>query len=82
MIKIYSNQQNSGIFESPNEIVTTDSNWWMIYDENTKEIIIPPQICSGKTSSPFTMVVSDSEEELNSYIEENNLTIVNIDTSY
>jgi len=45
----------------------------MIYNADTKVIVIEPLQCSGYTSSPFTMVISDAKEELDQYIIENKL---------
>jgi hypothetical protein len=75
MIKIYSNQNidNQEVIPSPSEIQTTEQDWWMVYDADTKEIAVEPLQCSGYTSSPLTMVIADTEEELNQYISENNL---------
>jgi hypothetical protein len=74
MIKIYSNQiKSEKIIPSPEEVHTTEQDWWMIYDASTKQIVIEPQQCSGYTSSPLTMVIADTLEELEQYIAENNL---------
>jgi hypothetical protein len=54
-------------------IYTNETQWWIIYDSNTNNMITPPQQCIGKAFSPFTMVVSDTEEELLQYIKQNNL---------
>ena len=73
---IYSNQLNSEIvIPFPSEVYTNDQEWWFIYNSETKEIIIEPQQCSGYTSSPFTMIVTNSKEELEQYISENGLFI-------
>lgn len=71
MIKIYSNQS----LESAQNVHTTDQEWWMIFDPNSKKVIVKPQQCSGYTSSPLTMVVAESKEELDQYIIDNNLII-------
>ena len=55
------------------DIYTNETQWWIIYDSNTNNIIIPPQQCIGIIFSPFMMVVSDTEEELLEYIKQNNL---------
>jgi len=47
----------------------------MIYDANTLQVIIPPQQCSGGTSSPYTMAIADSLEELEQHIQENGLIL-------
>ena len=54
---------------------TTQEQWWITYDDETKIILQGPFQCSGYTSSPHIMVIADIEEELLTYIEENNLTI-------
>jgi hypothetical protein len=46
----------------PNEVETTADEWWFIYDESALTLVIPPQQCSGRTSSPHTMVICDTEE--------------------
>jgi hypothetical protein len=61
------------IIESPDQHYTNQTEWWMIYDNNTKKIIIDSQQCSGFTSSPHTMVVFDTLEEIQEYIEDENL---------
>jgi hypothetical protein len=74
MIKIYSNQIISEeVIPFPNEVYTTDQNWWMIYDAATKQVAVEPMQCSGCTSSPLTIVVADSKEELEQYIADNEL---------
>jgi len=54
---------------------TTQEQWWITYNDETKTVLQGPLQCSGRTSSPHIMVIADTEEELLSYIEENNLTI-------
>jgi hypothetical protein len=74
MIKIYSKQLDvEEAIPSPDEVCTTEQDWWMIYDAISKQIIIEPQQCSGYTSSPLTIVVADSKEELEQYIADNEL---------
>jgi hypothetical protein len=75
MVKIYSSQETPDVVPNVNNIITTETDWWAIYDANTNEIIIPPQQCGGETSSPYTMVIADTEEELNQYIADNGLTL-------
>lgn len=75
MIKVYSNQEKPGVIPTVDGINTTETEWWMIYDVYTLQIIIPPQQCSGGTSSPFTMVISDTREELEQYIQDNGLIL-------
>jgi hypothetical protein len=78
-MKVYSNQisQAELVISFLNEVHTTEQEWWMIYDADTKVITIEPLQCSGYTSSPFTMVVSTTEEELLEYIKQNNLIFSN-----
>jgi len=54
------------IHEHPNNVETTESNWWFIFNED-KNIIIEPLQCSGYTSGPHTMVVADTLEELQTF---------------
>jgi hypothetical protein len=58
-----------------NNIETTQEQWWMLYNDETKIVIEGPFQCSGYTSSPNVMVIADTEEELLTYIEENDLII-------
>lgn len=75
MIKIYSNQNIEGesVIPSPQQLETNEQEWWMVYDVETLNVLVAPQQCSGFTNSPLTMVVSDTEEELEQYIIDNNL---------
>lgn len=54
---------------------TTQEQWWITYNDETKIILQGPFQCSGHTSSPHIMVIADTEEELLTYIEENKLII-------
>ena len=58
---------------NPQNFLTNDDQWWIIYDSLTKKILVEPQQCSGYTSSPFTMVTGDTKEELEQYILDNEL---------
>jgi hypothetical protein len=71
MIKVYSNQNST----SPQNVHTTEEDWWMIFDPASKNVIVMPQQCSGYTSSPLTMVVAENKDELNQYIIDNSLII-------
>jgi hypothetical protein len=80
MIRIYTNQvsDNQEVIPFPSEVETTEKDWWMIYDADTKVIAIEPLQCSGYTSGPLTMVISDTKEELDQYIIDNKL-LFNLD---
>jgi hypothetical protein len=73
MIRIYSNQEKPDVIPIVDGILTNETEWWMIYNAVTNNIIVPPQQCAGGTSSPFTMVIADSKEELDQYIIDNKL---------
>ena len=75
-MKIYPNQNVNveQVIPFPDEVHTTDQEWWMIYDADTRVIVIEPLQCSGYTSSPFTMVIADTKEELEQYITDHGLT--------
>ena len=62
------------IIDKPENFLTNEEQWWMIFESETKKIIIYPNKCSGYTSSPFMMIVADSKEELEKYILENELS--------
>ena len=78
MIRLYSNQKQPDVIPTVNGISTNETEWWMIYDVVTLKVIIPPQQCSGGTSSPYTMVIADTREELEQYIIDNKL-LFNLD---
>lgn len=57
----------------PGDFNVSDSQWWFLYDEATKKVIIGPRISSGKISSPHTLVVADTQEECENFISNNDL---------
>tara|TARA_R110000803_G_scaffold159224_2_gene223390 strand:+ start:964 stop:1200 length:237 start_codon:yes stop_codon:yes gene_type:complete len=63
------------IITEVNNIETDENQWWFIYNESTKIVIITPEVGYVAASSPHIMVISDSEEELVEYIEDSNLII-------
>ena len=75
MIRIYSNQERPDVVPVVNGILVNETEWWMIYDAVTNKVIIPPLQCAGGASSPYTMVIADTEEELNQYIQDNGLIL-------
>lgn len=56
-------------------IETTQDEWIMMYDDATKIILVEPSQCSGSHTCAITLVVADTEEELLTYIEENDLIV-------
>ena len=68
------------IYDSPSEIRTTDSVYWIIYNKSTLKLMVDPINCSGITSSPHTMVVFDTPEECMDYIMEHELISIDVDT--
>ena len=54
---------------------TTQEQWWIVYNDETKVILEGPLQCSGYTSSPDIMVIADTEEELEQYIIDNDLIV-------
>jgi len=60
-------------------IETAQEQWWIVYNDETKTVLEGPLQCSGYTSSPHIMVIGNTEEELLTYIEENDLIIPNDD---
>ena len=60
-------------------IETAQEQWWIVYNDETKVVLEGPLQCGGYTSSPHVMVIGNTEEELLTYIEENDLIIPNDD---
>lgn len=56
-------------------IEASETQWWFLYEEDTKELRDIPIQCSGYISSPRILILADTEEELLTYIEENNLIV-------
>jgi hypothetical protein len=56
-------------------IETTSEQWWIIYNDETKTVIMGPMQCLGRVVSPHIMVIADTEEEILTYIKENDLII-------
>jgi len=54
-------------------IETTQEEWNMLYDDETKIILIQPQQSFGSHTCASTLVVADTKEELDQYIIDNNL---------
>jgi hypothetical protein len=63
------------VYKNPKNIETNQDQWWFIYEEASKNIIVEPQQCSGSTSGSRTMVVADTKEELDQYIVDNGLSL-------
>lgn len=57
----------------PGDFNVGSEQWWFIYNETTKRVIVTPRTSSGKISSPHTLVVADTQEECENYIVNNNL---------
>ena len=62
------------VIPQPTDILTNEVQWWFIYNSDNSTILQPPIQCSGKTSSPHTMVIADTEAECEEYIVQNNLS--------
>ncbi len=59
-------------------VITVDENTWiLLYDEDTREILMKPQQCSGTYTCAQTLVVADTLEELEQYVAENGLNTNN-----
>lgn len=54
-------------------IDVTEDQWVMLYSEETKEILVTPNKCSGSHTCADTLVVADTKEELEQYITDNKL---------
>ncbi len=56
-------------------IKTTENDWFIGYNNETRRVMIGPIQCSGNSNSCHVMVIADTKEELLSYIEENDLIV-------
>ena len=60
-------------------VITVDeSKWTMLYDEDSKTILIEPQQCSGTYTCVDTLVVADTLEECVNYITEHELKYLHV----
>jgi molybdopterin biosynthesis enzyme MoaB len=56
-------------------VITVDENvWTFVYDTDSKKILMEPQQCSGTYTCSQTLVIADSLEECEEYIETNAIT--------
>jgi hypothetical protein len=62
-----------------NNIQTSETDWWMIYDPVNLGVISSPMQCSGYASSPHNMLIADTKEEVLEFIEQEGLTLEDID---
>jgi hypothetical protein len=56
-------------------IEVTQEQWVLLYEEESKKILLEPQQASGFYTAVDVLVVADTEEELNQYIVDNGLSI-------
>jgi hypothetical protein len=56
------------IIENPEDFITDQSTWWMIFNPDSNVILMEPNVSSGKTTSHFIMITADSKQELEEYI--------------
>ena len=47
--------------------------WILLYQESSKEIVMEPQQCGGLWTVVETLVVADTKEELDQYIQDHGL---------
>ena len=67
------------VIQEVNNIETSETDWWMLYNESTQIVSTGPMRCSGITASPHIMVIADTEEEVLEFIEQEGLTLEDID---
>jgi hypothetical protein len=63
-------------------IEINENQWFMLYEEESKNILIEPQQSSGFYTVVDILVVADSKEELDQYILENKLSSVILENKY
>jgi hypothetical protein len=61
------------IHNLPENIQTTENDWWFLFNLNSLELITKPQQCSGYTSSLYSMFIGNSLEECENYINDNGI---------
>jgi hypothetical protein len=59
---------------APGNFNLTENQWWFIFNDASKLVIVKPRQGVGKISSPHTLVICDTKEDCESFITENNLT--------
>jgi len=62
-------------------IEITENQWVMLYEEESKNILIEPQQSSGFYTAVDILVVADSKEELDQFITDSNLFMPNFDNT-
>tara|TARA_B110000879_G_C11111871_1_gene487796 strand:- start:517 stop:747 length:231 start_codon:yes stop_codon:yes gene_type:complete len=67
------------VIQEVNNIETSETDWWMLYNESTQIVSTGPMRCSGITASPHIMVIADTEEEVLEFIEQEGLTLEDTD---
>ena len=63
------------VIQEVNNIETSETDWWMLYNESTQIVSTGPMQCIGITASPHIMVIADTEEEVLEFIEQEGLTL-------
>lgn len=58
-----------------NGIDITANKWYMVYINSTNDVMIGPKQGICTIQSPHILVIADTEEELLSYIDDNDLVI-------
>lgn len=58
---------------TPGDYNLVEGQWWFLYNDFSKNIIIKPRQGAGKISSPHILVIGNTKEECEQYIVENNL---------
>lgn len=67
------------VIQEVNNIETSETDWWMLYNESTQIVYTSPMQCIGITASPHIMVIADTEAEVLEFIEQEGLTLEDTD---
>ena len=64
-------------YQQPKDFLIPNNVWWIIYEEDTKQIIsyIQSPAERGCVSSPHILITTSTKEELQQYIIDNNLIL-------
>jgi hypothetical protein len=56
------------VYQHPDNIYTNQAQWWFVYDASNNTITIAPLQSCGYITGPLTLVVADTQTELEVYI--------------
>ena len=67
------------IIDNVDKIRTTSEQWWVVFNASTNTLETDPLHGDAYVTTPNALLIADSEDEILTYIQENNLTPPNED---